>query len=78
MPYRTKANAENEEEEKIVKADIEVLAVPTLNEYENAISLCNNGKAYLYPVVSTQGLRFENGEIFFEGDKLRSISTAQL
>ena len=49
-----------------------------MNEYENAISLYRGGKAYLYPVVTTQGLRFENGEIFFEGDALRSISTAEL
>lgn len=78
MPYRTKSNAENEEEAKVVDANINALAIPTLNEYENAISLYQGGKAYLYPVVSTKGLRFENGEIFFEGDALRSISTAEL
>ena len=78
MSYRTKANAEREDGEKIVDADIERMSVPTLNEFENAISLYNGGKAYLYPVVSTQGLRFENGEMFFEGDALRSITTAEL
>ena len=78
MYYRTKSNAENEDEEKIVNADIEVLAVPTLNEYENAITLCNGERAYLCPLVSTQRSRFENGKIFFEGDGLCSISTAEL
>ena len=48
------------------------------NEYENAISLYQDGKAYFYPVVSTQGLRFENGKMFFEGDALRTITTAEL
>ena len=62
ISYRIKSNAENKDGKKIANADIEVLAIPTLNEYENAISLCNGGKAYLCPVVSTQGLRFETGK----------------
>ena len=78
MPYRTKANTDNEDGEKVVNADISALVIPTLNSYENAISLYKAGKAYLYPVVSTKGVRFENGEMFFEDDALRSLSTAEL
>ena len=78
MPYRTKANTDNEDGAKVVNADISALAIPTLNAYENAISLYKAGKAYLYPVVSTKGVRFENGEMFFEDDALRSLSTAEL
>ena len=77
MPYRTKANTDNEDGTKVVNADISALAIPTLNAYENAISLYQGGKAYLYPVVSTQGVRFENGEMFFEDDALRSLTTAE-
>ncbi len=76
--YRTKSKAENETDKKIVDANINALAIPTLFEYENAISLYQGGKAHLYPVISTKGLRFEDGEIFFEGDTLRSISTAEI
>ena len=78
MPYRTKANTDNEDGEKVVNADISALVIPTLNSYENAISLYKAGKAYLYPVVSTKGVKFENGEMFFEDDALRSISTAEI
>ena len=78
--YRTKAKAEAEAENdtKIVDANIHSLALPTLFEFENAISLYQSGKAHLYPVISTKGLRFENGEIFFEGEILHSISAAEL
>ena len=76
--YRTKAKAEAGSDTRIADADIHFLALPTLFEFENAISLYQSGKAYLCPVVSTQGLRFENGEMFFEGDALRSLSTAEL
>ena len=75
--YRTKAKAEAESDTRIVDANIHFLALPTLFEYENAISLYQSGKAYLYPMVSTKGLRVENGEIFFEGDNLHSISVAE-
>ena len=76
--YRTKSKAENETDEKIVDANINALAIPTLFEYENAISLYQGGKAHLYPVITTKGLKFEDGEIFFDGDTLRSISAAEL
>ena len=76
--YRTKAKAEAESDTSIVNANIHSLALPTLFEFENAISLYQGGKAYLYPVVSTHGLRFENGEMFFEDEALRSLSTAEL
>ena len=76
--YRTKAKAETESNTKIVDANIHSLALPTFFEYENAISLYQSGKAHLYPVISTKRLRFENGEIIFEGDTLHSISVAEL
>ena len=79
-PRKTKirAEAETEKNEKIADT-INALAIPTLYEYENAISLHQEGKAYLYPlIIGTKGLRFEDGEIFFEGDALRSISAAEL
>ena len=75
--YRTKSNAESESNDKIVDANINALAVPTLFEYENAISLYQDGKAYLYPLISINGLKFEDGEMFFEGE-FEPISTVEL
>ncbi len=48
--YRTKARAENNE--SIANANIYALAIPTLFEYENAVSLHQEGKAYLYPIMN--------------------------
>ena len=77
-PYKTEVKAKAGSDARIADANIHSLALPTLFEFENAISLYQSGKAHLYPVISTKGLRFENGEIFFEGETLHSISVAEL
>ena len=75
MPYRTKAIAEKSND--LVPCP-ERLAVPTLQNYEHSISLHQDGKAFLQKLtMSTDGLQFENGEMFFEGD-LEPISTVKL
>ncbi len=73
--YRTKAIAEKEN--PLVPCP-ERLAVPTLPNYEYSISLHQDGKAYLQNLsVSTDGLQFENGKMFFNG-ALEPISTVEL
>ena len=73
--YRTKAIAEKNT--SLVPCP-ERLAVPTLPTYEHSISLHQDGKAYLQNLsVSTDGLQFENGKMFFTGD-LEPISTVEL
>ena len=73
--YRTKAVAEKNT--SLVPCP-ERLAVPTLPNYEYSISLHQDGKAYLQNLsVSTDGLQFENGKMFFTGD-LEPISTVEL
>jgi hypothetical protein len=59
--------------------------VPSLPGYEYATGLYQNGNAYLQPLTSTDGLRFQDGKMFFEeanvaGLKvgLKSISEAEL
>ncbi len=73
--YRTKAIAEKDNP---LFPCPERLAVPTLPNYEYSISLHQDGKAYLQNLsVSTDGLQFENGKMFFNGD-LEPISTVEL
>ena len=73
--YRTKAIAEKS---SALTQCPERLAVPTLPNYENSISLHQEGNAYMqYLTISTDGLKFENGEMFFEG-ALEPISTVEL
>lgn len=72
--YRTRANAAKENQ---INSCPNKLAIPTLPNYENSISLHPEGKAYLQHLISTKGLRFEDGEMFFEG-ALEPISTVAL
>ena len=71
-PYRTAAKAGN-----VIKNYPQSIATVTLPSYDNAISLCDNGNAYLAPLPSTDGLKFKDGKMFFEGN-LAPISAAQL
>ena len=77
ITYRTKAKAIAETNANITDTNIYALAIPTLFEYENAVSLHQEGKAYLYPIMTASGLRFEDGEIYFEGE-LEPVSAAEL
>lgn len=73
--YRTKAIAEKESP---LDTCPERLAVPTAINYEYSISLHQEGKAFLQKLtMSTDGLQFENGEMFFNG-ALEPISTVEL
>ena len=74
-PRRTKAEAEKENP---LDPCPERLAVPTAVNYEYSISLHQEGKAFLQKLtMNTDGLRFENGEMFFDG-ALEPISTVEL
>ena len=53
------------------------LAVPTLPQYENSISLHQEGNAYMQNFVSTDGLEFKDGNMYFKG-ALSPISTVEL
>lgn len=70
--YRTAAKAG-----QVVKNYPTAVAAVTLSNYDNAISLYENGNAYLAPLPGTDGLKFEDGKMYFEGS-LAPISEAQL
>ena len=72
--YRTKALAEKSND--IVLCP-DRLAVPTSPDYQHCISLHQEGKAYLEKLISTKGLEFRDGKMFFEGE-LEPISTVEL
>ena len=81
--YRTikKAREMRDEDNKpvpISSANLKSIALITLHNFENAVSFCQKGYAYMQPLnVETSTLRFENGEMFFDGC-LEPISTVQL
>ena len=73
--YRTKALAEKSND--LVPCP-DRLAVPTSPVYLYSVSLHKGGKAYLEKLtMSTDGLQFENGKMFFKGE-LEPISTVEL
>ena len=73
--YRTKAIAEKNGN---LTQCPEQLALSTLSDYQNSLSFHQEGKAYMqHLTINTDGLRFENGEMFFAGD-LEPISTVEL
>ena len=72
--YRTKAIAEKSSS---ISPCPDKLAVPTLPNYENVVSLHQEGKAYLQNLISTDGLEFKDGKMYFKG-ALEPISTVEL
>lgn len=54
------------------------LAIPTLREYQHGLSLYQDGKAYLQPLTSTDGLKFQNGLMYFAGEQMRRVSEVEL
>ena len=55
------------------------LIIPTLPQFQNAMSLFQEGSAYLYPSVDTSNLKFERGKLFFAGSEpLRMITEVEL
>ena len=77
VPYRTKAEAEADREKPLTQCPNKI-ATPTLPGYEHSLSFHQEGKAYIQHImINTDGLKFENGEMFFEG-ALEPISTVEL
>ena len=73
--YRTKAEASKD---GALTPCPEKLAVSTLTHYEHSLSFHQEGRAYMQHLkISTDGLKFENGEMFFDG-ALEPISTVEL
>ena len=74
MIYRTK-NKSNANDLDYPKN----LALPTLPQFQNAMSLFQEGKAYLYPSKNTFNLEFERGKLFFaSSEPLRMITETEL
>lgn len=71
--YRTRSKAAPD----AVRAMPQSLAIPTLQGYQYATSLYQNGNAYMQKLTSTDGLKFQKGKIFFEGG-LQTVSEAEL
>ena len=77
VPYKTKAEAEADKEKPLTSCP-DKLATPTLPGYEHSLSFHQEGKAYMkHLIINTDGLKFENGEMFFDG-ALEPISTVEL
>lgn len=74
-PYRTKEKAR--QTGAIVEAP-KTLAIPTLQNYQYSMSLYQNGGAYLQPLSSTDGLKFKNGRMYFDGAKMKEVSEVEL
>lgn len=71
--YRTKALATKSDPASCP----ERLAVPTYPNYEHSITLHEDGNAHMLNLISTKGLEFKDGKMFFEG-ALAPISTIEL
>lgn len=73
--YRTRAMAK--EQGAITEAPTS-LAIPTLSKYQYSMSLYQDGGAYLQPLSSTDGLKFKNGKMYFDGARMREVSEVEL
>lgn len=71
--HRTRSNAGD-----VCKIIPENLAIPTTPDYQYSMSLYQNGNAYLQPLTSTDGLKFQNGLMYFTGDRMRPVSEVEL
>lgn len=60
-----------------VKKYPDAYIVPTLNGYQNAVSLYQDGNAYLQPLITTDNLQFRDGKLFFKG-RIEQISEVEL
>lgn len=70
--YRTKAKAGDLDEIPTR------LAFPTMAKYQNSLGLYDAGEAYIQPIKSTDGLRFDNGKMFFAEGLLKQVSEVEL
>ena len=71
--YRTRAKAQESGAcSKIPSA----IATPTLSPYQFSMSFCQEEAAYLQPLVSTNGLKFQDGKMFFKD--MRQVSEVEL
>ena len=61
-PYRTKKYAETTIDNLPTS-----LAIITNNHYKGGLGLSQTGGAYLYPLATTDGLRFDGKNLFFKG-----------
>ncbi len=76
---RKKVTLPDDEDCEMVTSYPSSLAVPTIIQYQYAISFNEVGHAYLCPNYDTSNLKFQDGKIFFEGSEpLRMISEAEL
>lgn len=73
--YRTKAKAK--EQGAITEAP-KSLITPTYKNYQYSMSLYQDGNAYLQPMESVEGLKFERGKLYFVGQRMREVSEAEL
>lgn len=71
--YRTRAKAQEAGAYSEIPAS---LAIPTAANYQYSMSLYQSGNAYLQPLTSTDGLKFKNGKIYFDG--MQQVSEVEL
>lgn len=69
--YRTKAKAGD------TAAVPPHLALPSTREYQESFAFDENNKAYIQPIIHTEGLQFRGGKMFLQGG-LKAISEVEL
>lgn len=74
-PYRTKKKAR--QAGAIVEAP-KTMPIVTFQKYQYSMSLYQSGGAYLQPLSSTDGLKFKNGKMYFDGAKMKEVSEVEL
>ena len=72
--YRTKSRAGA----GIQKKSPNNLAIISYQDYRYGMSLYQEGNAYLQPLTSTDGLKFQNGRLYFSGEKMQQVSEVEL
>lgn len=72
--YRTVSRAGDDIQRKMPTS----LAITSYEPYRYSMSLHQEGNAYLQPLTSTDGLKFQNGKLYFTGDKVKQVSEMEL
>lgn len=72
--YRTLSRAGSDIQRKMPVS----LAIPSYEPYRYSMSLNQEGNAYLQPLTSTDGLKFQGGKLYFTGDKVKQVSEMEL
>lgn len=71
--YRTRAKAGD-----VFSEFPQTLIIPSYKGYQNSLSFYENGQAHIELMKSTNGLRFDNGRLYFDGEATKPLSEVEL